>query len=70
MLLYTHTHPVTGGVSTEQTLFSWEIVLCICDCLCLVSQFIKETVQEEIALLLLSARPVYAAAQTHTSPHK
>lgn len=55
--------PVTGQETTEQPLFPREIVLCIYDRICLVSQFINKTVQEAIAaLLLITARIVWAAA--------
>lgn len=42
-------------MTLNQTLFPCEIVLCVYDCICLVSQFINKTVQEETALLLLIA---------------
>lgn len=38
---------------SNQTFFPCEIVLCIYGRICLVSQLINKTVQEEIALLVL-----------------
>jgi hypothetical protein len=43
--------------------------VCVCDCICLVSQFINKTVPEETALFSLIALIIWSLRWTHPSQH-